>query len=224
MLKAYQRLHENILSGEDIAALLELIEANPTNDGFGVRYFLRDNPTIHHWLLQHQAFGSLLRQYFTNPCIIKSIYFDKPPKANWPVNWHQDITLNLTNEVAELGFQNWRHLPDRVVVQPPIEVLQSILTFRIHLDETDERNGALSVIEGSEHEGIVRLNQDYLRQHSERISTISVPKGGVMLMSPLTIHSSRRVQAEQRRRRVIHLEVMEAKLASQLPFLERFSL
>ena len=29
---------------------------------------------------------------------IKSIYFDKPPSANWIVNWHQDLTINLTDK------------------------------------------------------------------------------------------------------------------------------
>ena len=38
-------------------------------------------------------------------------------------------------------------------VQPPTAILEQMLTVRIHLDRTDESNGALKVIPGSHRQG-----------------------------------------------------------------------
>lgn len=100
---------------------------------------------------------------------------------------------------------------------PPLEILQSTLTLRIHLDDTDATNGALRVVEGSHLEGIVR--KEVQPWAAAREVTCDVPAGGVMLMRPLTIHASRRAQAGSRRR-VVHLEFCNLELADGLAWAE----
>ena len=55
----------------------------------------------------------------------------------------QDIaTFNITPGRAGISH-----------VQPPRAILEQMLTVRIHLDRTDESNGALKVIPGSHRQG-----------------------------------------------------------------------
>ncbi|PHI18080.1 phytanoyl-CoA dioxygenase [Lewinellaceae bacterium SD302] len=204
--------------------MITFINKNSANSGFGIRYFLRDNPEVLKYILKSEKFKEVVKRHIENPVVIKSIYFDKPPRSNWPVNWHQDITVNLKSKIEDTRFKNWRVLDDRVVVQPSIELLKSILTFRIHLDRTDENNGALSVIDDSEDDGIIRIDKEYLDRVKLRISTTEIGRGGVMIMSPLIVHSSRRSKSNDSRRRVIHLEITDIKNAARLPFIEFFKI
>lgn len=54
------------------------------------------------------------------------------------------------------NFAPWTTKQNQFAVQPPIEILENIFTIRIHLDETDENNGALRVIEKSHLKKIYR--------------------------------------------------------------------
>lgn len=220
----YNRINDNIFNEKSCSRIIDSIDKRPENNGFGIRYFLRDNPEVLNWITRNSKFIKLVFEYFDDPVIVKSIYFDKPPKSNWPVNWHQDITINLKEKIENRKFLNWRVLPDRVVVQPNIELLQSIMTFRIHLDKADEKNGALSLIDDSENDGIIRIDKEYIDSMIPRISLARIERGGVMIMSPLTVHSSRRSKLDRSRRRVIHIEIAESEKVKDLPFIEYFEL
>lgn len=220
----YNRINEGVFSDDECNEIIKLIDQNPHNNGFGIRYFLRDNPEVLELIFESIKFKEIVHKYFTVPVVIKSIYFDKPAKLNWSVNWHQDITINLKSKIKDDRFKNWRILEDRVVVQPNLELLNSILTFRIHLDKTDENNGALSVVNDSEESGVLRVSEEYLNLVRSRIDIAEIERGGVMMMSPLTVHSSRRSKLDVSRRRVIHLEITELSEAKNLPFVELFEI
>jgi ectoine hydroxylase-related dioxygenase (phytanoyl-CoA dioxygenase family) len=64
------------------------------------------------------------------------------------------------------------------------------LGLRIHLDDTDENNGALRVIPKSHVKGIYR--SETIDWSKETEVTCKVPKGGIMLMRPLLLHASSR--------------------------------
>lgn len=217
-----KRVYPGIFTDTEVTELTDRIDENPDNRGFGVRHFLRDNPAVRALLFSHPGFTHLLGSCCEQPTVIKSLYFDKPPKANWSVNWHQDITVNLSEEYRDdARFRNQRVLADRVVVQPNPELLRAIYTFRIHLDAADVHNGCLAVIEGSETEGVVRIDEEYLSARADRVTRVEVGRGDVMAMRPLTVHSSRKVVVAGRRR-VVHLEVVEAGVVDRLPLIERF--
>lgn len=150
--------------------------------------------------------------------LTKSIYFDKPADSNWFVAWHQDISISV-NERRDLpGYSQWTHKAGVTGVVPPMEVLTSTLTVRIHLDDTTEANGALRVVEGSQRQGIIRKEAQPWDPSLE--VTCAVPAGGVMLMRPLTMHASRR-STQGGRRRVIHLEFNKLELHAPLLWAER---
>ena len=193
----------DVYSVGEVEALLATLEQAGLDGQFGVRAVLRDYPE-----LQKLVFTPKLLQLVASvdpnlTTCIKSIYFDKPPTANWPVNWHQDLTLNVRGRVEAPGFKNWRELPERTVVQPPLEVLNNILTVRIHLDDTRAENGALRVVPGSQLSGVVPI-KEWMKNGPAEEMICDVPAGGVQLMRPLLLHASKRSSAA--RRRVLHLE------------------
>jgi hypothetical protein len=81
--------------------------------------------------------------------VVKSICFDKPEKSNWFVAYYQDLTMSVNQKQDLPGFGPWTVKHNQYAVQPPINILQDNFTIRLHLDNTDEGNGALKVIPGS---------------------------------------------------------------------------
>lgn len=147
----------------------------------------------------------LIRPHFqTGPTPVRGLWFDKSPQSNWPVAWHQDLTIAVEARVDVPGYGPWSLKNGVHHVQPPAEVLQRMLTVRLHLDRADEQSGALRVIPGSHGEG--RLPEDAIagwRDRPEYVCRANI--GDVLLMRPLLLHASNRATAAVRRR-VLHLE------------------
>ncbi|MBX2841050.1 MAG: WYL domain-containing protein, partial [Flammeovirgaceae bacterium] len=151
--------------------------------------------------------------------LTKSIYFDKSPQANWYVTWHQDIPINVNKKMETEGFYGWTKKEDVISVCPPVEITKHTFSIRIHLDETNESNGALKVISGS-HNKI--LSDDEIQLISENSSPVicDVGPGGIQLMMPLILHASSKSK-QQKRRRVIHLEFCDMDLPKPLEWAEQ---
>ena len=145
--------------------------------------------------------------------VVRGIFFDKPEAANWKVAWHQDVTIALKERRDTPGFSAWSVKAGIPHAQPPDEILESILTMRIHLDDAGAENGALKVVPGSHRHG--KLVDAGLSFDKHSAVTCSVKRGGVVLMRPLLLHSSSPA-SEPRHRRVIHLEFSAAKLPNGL--------
>jgi len=92
-----------------------------------------------------------------------------------------------------------------VHVQPPVRVLEKMLTVRLHLDDCFEDNGPLQVLPGSHRLGLIDLES--IARLRERLSPVSctVGAGGVVLMQPLILHASPTASSPSHRR-VIHIE------------------
>jgi hypothetical protein len=151
--------------------------------------------------------------------VVRGIFFDKTPEANWKVAWHQDLTIAVRRRIDVDGYGPWSVKAGIVHVQPPISILENMLTLRVHLDDTDESNGALRVIPGSHRAG--RLLADEIQSwkaKSDRV-TCNVERGGVTVMRPLLLHSSS-AAINPTHRRVLHLEYCSAKLPDVLEWYE----
>ncbi|MFT5618133.1 MAG: ectoine hydroxylase-related dioxygenase (phytanoyl-CoA dioxygenase family) [Arenicella sp.] len=133
---------------------------------------------------------------------------------------HQDLSISVSNRKETVGYQNWTSKRGQIGVQAPTEILESIITIRIHLDDTDEQNGALKVIPKSHSNGISRL--ETLDLETEQETFCSVERGGLMLMKPLLLHASNR-STGNKQRRVIHLEFSNRELAGELNWAERLA-
>lgn len=135
---------------------------------------------------------------------VRSILFDKTPEENWPVAWHQDLTIAVEQKREIEGYGPWSTKDGSVHVQPPVEVLEAMITIRIHLDDTPQTNGALKVIPESHKRGRIQ-SRDILSHVNISETICACNSGDVLLMSPLILHSSKRSESPERRR-ILHFE------------------
>lgn len=217
---------EGIYTADEIDAIIDKIskvdQSNPTfrktNDLFAIRQFLKEVPSVGEVIFNVKLKG-LIRQLFGDEYfVVKSIYFDKPENSNWFVAWHQDLTISVDEKADIKGYGPWTVKQNQFAVQPPVELLQDNFTVRIHLDDTDENNGALKVIPGSHYKDIYRAENIDWQQETE--VTCNVNKGGVMMMRPLLMHASSRTTNSQKRR-VVHIEFSKADLPDGIDWAEK---
>lgn len=151
--------------------------------------------------------------------LVRSIFFNKSDKANWQVAWHQDLAIAVAEKTEVEGYCSWSVKQGVPHVQPPIEVLEQMLTVRLHLDPADEANGALWVSPGSHRLG--RLPAADAAAIAERNGKhlCVVRAGDALLLRPLILHASRKATSSVPRR-VVHLEFARASLPGSLSWAE----
>jgi hypothetical protein len=137
--------------------------------------------------------------------LVRSILFDKTPEQNWPVAWHQDVTIAVRAQSEVTGYGPWSHKDGLVHVQPPTNVLQGMLTLRVHLDPTPAENAALRVITGSHRCGKMVHSEVQAKVATGKEVVCACAAGDVLKMSPLILHASARSQTVSSRR-VLHFE------------------
>ena len=153
------------------------------------------------------------------PRAVRAIYFDKSAEANWLVPWHQDLTLAVRARVEVAGYGPWSVKDGVPHVQPPVELLERMLTVRLHLDDADESNGALKVLPGSHRKGRLSAGQiQEIRREGEEETCIATA-GDALLMRPLLLHASGKSSSE-RNRRVLHIEYAAFELPDGLEWHE----
>lgn len=189
-----------------------------SSDLFAIRQFLKEVPAAQQ-LIFSDKLNSLIRQLFGQDYFVtKSIYFDKPEQSNWFVAYHQDLTISVDKRIDIEGYESWTVKQNQFAVQPPIDILEDNFTIRIHLDDTDENNGALKVIPKSHLKGIYRPETTNRDTETEIVCTVK--KDGVMIMRPLLLHASGRT-TNNNKRRVIHIEFSNRQLPEPLKWSEK---
>lgn len=151
----------------------------------------------------------------SKPQIVRVIYFDKTPDKNWLVTWHQDRTIAVNDKVDVDGWGPWSIKDGTHHVQPSLDVLDKMITFRLHLDDSDKNNGCLKVIPKSHKLGI--LTQSELAEiiSKEKEYLCKVISGDVVIMRPHILHSSSKSVAPTHRR-VVHIEYSNYALPANL--------
>jgi hypothetical protein len=145
---------------------------------------------------------------------VRGILFDKTPGANWLVPWHQDLSIAVRRRIDVPGFGPWSEKAGVVHVQPPVSVLQRMLTIRLHLDDCDVTNGPLIVIPGS-HGRLHPPNELRSRVAAGPKIECTVARGGAIVMYPMLLHTSSPAKVAGHRR-VIHIEYAASKLPGGL--------
>ncbi|KFF03908.1 phytanoyl-CoA dioxygenase family protein [Chryseobacterium luteum] len=218
----------SVFSDDEIEKMIKCIQNADTSrdnfrksdDLFAVRQLLKEIPEIKE-LIFNDTVKTIIRQLFGEKYFaVKSIYFDKPETSNWYVAYHQDLTISVDKKLEMQGFGPWTTKKNQFAVQPPLPVLENICTIRIHLDDTDEYNGALKVIPGSHTKGIYRTETIDWGTETEKIC--DVRKGGIMIMKPLMLHGSNRT-TNDKKRRVIHIEFSDMELPQDLKWSEKLN-
>lgn len=139
-----------------------------------------------------------LRLLDTASVAVQCTLFDKTADKNWLVALHQDTSIPASADGMASVLKE-----GEPYVQPPVDVLQSLLAVRVHLDDCGADAGPLRVVSGSHRAG--RLDaadaQALRAEHGETVCTAA--RGDALLMRPLLLHASSRARSPARRR-VLH--------------------
>ncbi len=204
------------LEEEEILRLsAETDRLQAASDHACVRDLLRDSSLIREFAISQGLRWSLPAGH--QP--VRAILFDKTPSSNWPVAWHQDLTIAVVDRREVPGYGAWTCKNGVQHVQPPVRLLESMITLRFHLDPTRSDDGPLSVIPGSHRSG--RLTSTAIAQIRARGEIqLSAEAGDLLMMRPLLLHASGRARNPSHRR-VIHLEYAPVDdLATELRWAE----
>jgi hypothetical protein len=230
---------EDIFSDGEITELATLLsretpgedgEGGPSPGSAGDRNLLQRYEAVRRLVQHHRLRTLVTRATGEELFAVRAIYFDKSPDSNWFVPWHQDLSIAVDQgeddappEADAAGFRNWSVKDGVVHVQPPREILESMLAIRIHLDTNDTDNGCLEVVPGSHLYGVLD-SQSRTRLISDTPEVACpVGSGGVLLMRPLLLHRSAKSRSN-RRRRVIHIECARRSLPEGLQWFHQFAL
>jgi hypothetical protein len=151
---------------------------------------LRTDPKIRAWLP-------------ANPVTVQCTLFDKSREKNWLVPLHQDLAIPVRERVETPQCSGWSEKESVVFVQPPVEVLESLVGVRVHLDVSDENNGPLRVVAGSHLHGRLLPEQAAKLRSTYGERTYTAGRGDAILMRPLLLHASSKATTDAPRR-VLH--------------------
>lgn len=133
--------------------------------------------------------------------LVRALFFDKPPGHSWALPWHKDYNVAVKAHRDFRVFTKPTTKAGVPHVEAPAELLDRMVTARVHLDDMADENGPLRVVPGSHR--FYRVEGDPRRPPT----VIRCRAGDVLLMRPLLTHASSHCDpATDRHRRIIHLE------------------
>lgn len=178
---------------------------------YGIRNAEKKFPSFAALATSSAILNQVLSVLDAPPRLLRAIFFDKTPETNWYVTWHQDKTIAVDEPFEFPGWGPWSVKDGVHHVQPPRKILERVITLRIHLDDTDESNGCLTVIPGSHRRGIIPVSEiDTLVSQGTPLPCVA-RAGDALVMRPLLLHASRRATSPSHRR-VVHLEFGDFEL------------
>ncbi len=137
---------------------------------------------------------------------VRAIAFDKTAGRNWLVPWHQDRTIAVDRRDEAADARCWTVKNGVYHCEPPVGLLEGMLTLRWHLDAVGPRDGCIRVLPGSHRLGRLTAADILGLRKSVPAVDVPVPAGAVFAMPPLLVHSSRK-RVTEGRRRVLHVEL-----------------
>lgn len=158
-------------------------------------------------LLRQPKIRKLISRHLGNTARpVRAIAFDKTAGRNWSVPWHQDRTIAVDRRDEAADVRCWTVKEGVDHCEPPVGLLERMVTLRWHLDAVGPSDGCIRVLPGSHRLG--RLASPNIRTLLAEVPAVDVPiqTGAVFVMSPLLVHSSRKRETEGHRR-VLHVEL-----------------
>lgn len=208
-------LFKSALDEGSLRLVEEALSTQPT-DRPGVR--LSELPSLRPALATDAQVGRIAAS-FLGPASrpVRAILFDKSEGTNWALGWHQDRTIAVARRVDAPGFGPWSVKAGILHVEPPIEILETMVTLRVHLDSVDEDNAPLLIAAGSHRVG--RIAEDQIDDVVERSDTRAclADRGDIWAYASLVLHASEAARAP-RRRRVLQIDYSAEELPGGLEF------
>lgn len=184
---------ENVVDDDCLGKLAECV---PSVDSVGSRLLLRQSEFQN--LARKLREATQLALFLENTVAIQCIYFRKDRDKNWALKLHRDIVFPIdgAGPWPTAGSKEGMHFH-----RPSKALVDKLIAVRLHLD--DAREGDLLIVPGSHSNEICSDRSD--------AKSVSVPKGGVLVMSPSVLHGSTRL-IDAVSRRVLHFVFAPEKL------------
>jgi hypothetical protein len=132
----------------------ESVLADQPNDQAGVR--LSGVSALRPWLDAGGVIGRIPASIMGRECFpVRAVLFGKSAGQNWSLGWHQDRTIAVRQRVETRGFGPWSIKRGMIHVEPPFELLERMLTVRVHVDPVTATNAPLMIAPGSDKLGRV---------------------------------------------------------------------
>jgi ectoine hydroxylase-related dioxygenase (phytanoyl-CoA dioxygenase family) len=189
----------DVISPEVCDELIEVVsDKDPCRPGsrdlLGRQAIVHTASALHRHLLD---LGLLREQHQAVQCSL----FAKGDGANWSVTPHQDLSVPVSERVDIPGWSGWSKKENIWFAQPPAVFLEDLVAVRLQLDGNSSETGPLEVVPGSHAKG--RLASSSISHYAGHRVRCVVPRGGVLVMRPLLIHSSGKSHSSLHRR-VLH--------------------
>jgi hypothetical protein len=209
-------LASQVLDSSTLAALERVLAGQP-RDVAGVRLF--GVVGLLSFIATDGPIGSLAGRWLSETARpVRAILFDKTPTANWSLAWHQDRVVAVRERIEVEGFGPWTRKHGALHVAPPFQVLDRMLTLRVHLDAAPETNAPLLVAPGSHRLGRVP-QADVPRVVSEcGIAMCLAEAGDVWTYATPILHASERASGATHRR-VLQVDYAVGELPGGLQWL-----
>ena len=196
----------NFLSPDKCKYLIsEITDSINSVNNYGVRNIDRKVTAIDSMASSKYLLNSASSYLDGNAFLVRAIYFNKTLNTNWSITWHQDKTIAVNKQINLIGYKAWTVKEEINCVQPPLAVLENMVTFRIHLDASNQENGCLKVIPTTHRFGILSQPEINRIKNIYPIKYCEVDVGDAVVMRPHILHSSEKSLIPGNRR-VLHLE------------------
>lgn len=149
---------------------------------------------------------------------VRLILFDKSPAINWALGWHQDRTIVVRDRHDVAGYGPWTVKSGLLHVAPPVDLLERMITIRIHLDPVPAGNAPLLIAPGSHRLG--RVPESGIGDAVARLGVrpCLAEVGDIWVYSTPILHASDAAR-ERRRRRVLQVDYAAEQLPGGLEWL-----
>lgn len=199
-------LEKGFISDEMVKVLIDdITQFNDQKSPYGIRNADKKFVSIGQLVQSEQILTKAKSILGKKPQLVRVIFFDKTPDKNWLVAWHQDKTVSVSKKYHIKGWGPWSIKDNTHHVQPCETVLNNMVTFRIHLDDTTDENGCLKVIPNSHTDGVLTQVQINTLVNNAEYIECEANAGDMLIMRPLILHASSKAKQPQHRR-VIHME------------------
>ncbi|MGL6096555.1 MAG: phytanoyl-CoA dioxygenase family protein [Fimbriiglobus sp.] len=189
----------------DVASALAAAAGDPAVLGdagqppAGARDLLRLWPGVLDLARSPPLAGPLLAALGPSAGVVRGLYFDKPPGHGWALPWHRDKAIAVKQHGPLGRFRGATVKAGVPHVEPPPEVLDGMLTARVHLDPMGLANGPLKLIPGS--------HRDDAAADGRAAITLACEAGDVLLIRPRVMHASAGCPpGHAGHRRIVHVE------------------
>jgi hypothetical protein len=153
------------------------------------------------WLGADGMVGQIAAHWLgTSAKPVRAILFDKNPDRNWALGWHQDRTIAVSQRAEVPGFINWNRKDGIDHVEPPFELIERMITVRIHLDRVSDNNAPLLISPGTHRKGKIAESQLAATVDRHGCLACLAELGDVWVYRTAILHASKRALSPLRRR------------------------